>query len=206
MKEKLKALETEIIVKNVVLGSNDLFQPKMFNSATNKYDIVPAESGKLYANLLFDKVKHKEEIDRILLAFDTMAESLWKQFKWDKAILKGYSSESRMADGDKETYNKAGQLKLHPETVGKYVLRLTSKPSLLTLINQRKERVAESDNLFYAGCEINCRFTILPYEQRGITTYMNVIQFAKHAEPIKFGNSGDISEFDEIEDEDALGL
>lgn len=208
MKEKIKAYNTSIVVKNVTLGSNDLFHAVLFNTSTGKFEKSNDDKAKLRCDLLLDKVQHKESIDAILLAIETAADGMCKEFKnWDKKNLKGYSNEPRMIDGDSERYNRTGKLIENGYEKGKYILKVGSRPSMLTLINQRKGAVVESDELFYAGCEVSCKLTISPYViSNGITTYMNVIQFAKHGTPIKFGNSGDISDFDEIEDEDALGL
>lgn len=105
-----------------------------------------------------------------------------------------------MKDGDKDEDSQGVLLsEKNPEYAGCYIVRASSTKKV-TVVDRKKARVDEADGIIYSGCYVNANIAAAGYEfgkvKKGVTAYLNAIQFVADGE--RFGSDA-LSDFDDLD-------
>lgn len=166
---------SKIKVQNVRLSFPSLFQQAVFGGES---------TGKYEATFILNKVEHKDVIEQIKAAMQTIQKDVIKsKVASDKLCLK---------DGDESGRD---------EFAGCYTIKASTKKRPL-IIDRDRSPITEDDNKVYAGCYVNAIFSLWgqanSYGKR-VNAQLDGVQFAKDGEP--FGDSGiSVNEFDAFGD------
>lgn len=174
---------TFIKLNDVRLSFPALFTPKVWPSATTE--------PKFEATFILNKDQHKKEIDLINQRIDEILTTN----KFTRSKLK--SDHLCLKDGDlsdKEEYQNS------------YTIKAKSGRRFPIVDRDAVTPIAESDNIFYAGCYVSAYIDLWIYTKpnMGIGANLKSIQFRKKGEPFD-GSQQDITgAFDPIDDDDTF--
>lgn len=173
-------VDTQIMLKNVVLSFPSLFKEGSFNGAG---------TGRYEATFMLPK-SDKETYSKIeTLIADIKAANKGVKVPNDKIFIK---------DGDE----------IDDETTAGYWLIRTGKnisKGRPTLVNRDKSPLVEEDGLLYGGAIVNASIGAWLQDNaygKRINGNLYGIQFVKHGEPLGGGVTTALDDFDDIEDEE----
>ena len=181
-------MSKKVMLRNVRLSYEHIFQPSALDDTqAPKYSatlIVPKDHPDLPA------------VKRAL--FDAGAEKFPQGAFGSKTWPTGYTCA--MKDGDRDLAGDGTVLcEKNPEYKGCYVLKAASTRRPVTL-GRRKEQLTEADGVIYSGCYVNVSVAFAGYEfgkvKKGVTCYLNGVQFVQDGE--RFGSDAS-SDFDELD-------
>lgn len=185
-------MSKKVMLRNVRLSYEHIFTPSALDDSQEpKYSatfIIPKDHADLPA------------LRRAL--FEAGAEKFPAAFN-AKAWPAGYTCA--LKDGDKDT-NDAGEVlsEKNPEYAGAFVFKASAAASRRPLtIGRKKEAITEADGIIYSGCYVNASIAVAGYEfgkiKKGVTAYLNGVQFVADGE--RFGSDA-LSDFDELDGTD----
>jgi len=141
------------------------------------------DTGKFEATFVLDKVKHAKEIKLIQDAMAKMLADAKMKVPADKLCLK---------DGDESS---------RPEFAGAYTIKASTKKRPV-VIGKDRAPLVEGDNIIYAGCFVNCIFSLWLQDNKfgkRVNAQLDGVQFA--ADGDAFGDAGiAVDEFDAFGD------
>ena len=169
---------SKIILKNVRVSFPSLFKKGSFNGEETKYE----------ATFLLNKEEHADSIAEIKAQIADLVKVNLKGAKVpaDKLCLR---------DGDEVEYNGYA---------GCYSIKCSTKKRPI-VIDRDRSPLTEDDNKPYGGCYVNASIDLWvqnnAYGKRVNSTLL-AVQFAKDGEPFADGTSGDVNDFDMLDDDD----
>jgi len=169
---------SKIILKNVRISFADLFKKGSFNGEETKYG----------ATFLLNKEEHADSIAEIKAQIADLVKDNLKGAKVpaDKLCLR---------DGDEVEYNGYA---------GCYSIKCSTKKRPI-VIDRDRSPLTEDDNKPYGGCYVNASIDLWvqnnAYGKRVNSTLL-AVQFAKDGEPFADGSTGDVNDFDMLDDDD----
>ena len=181
-------MSKKVMLRNVRLSYEHIFQPSaMDDSSTPKYS----------AELLIPK-DHPDLPAVKRAVFEAGAEKFGSTFAPGKPWPMGYTCA--LKDADKDTDGSGVILsEKNPASKGCYILKTSSKTRPAT-VGRRKETIVEADGIIYSGCYVNVSAAANGYEfgkvKKGVTCYLNGVQFVQDGE--RFGSDAS-SDFDELD-------
>ena len=181
-------MSKKIMLRNVRLSYEHIFQPSaMDDNSTPKYS----------AELLIPK-DHPDLPTVKRAMFEAGAEKFPTAIANGKPWPMGYTCALKDADKD---VDGSGVLlaEKNPASAGCYILKAQSTRRPATL-GRRKEQLTEADGIIYSGCYVNVSVAAAGYEfgkiKKGVTCYLNGVQFVQDGE--RFGSDAS-SDFDELD-------
>ena len=181
-------MSKKVMLRNVRLSYEHIFQPSaMDDNSTAKYSadiIIPKDHQDLPA------LKHA--------LLEAGIEKFPQAFSASKPWPMGFTSA--LKDGDKDVDGSGVLLgEKNPEYRGCYILRTQSTRRPVTL-GRRKEQLTEADGVIYSGCYVNISAAFAGYEfgkiKKGVTCYLNGVQFVADGERFGSDATGDFDELD----------
>lgn len=169
---------SKIILKNVRVSFPSLFKKGSFNGEETKYE----------ATFLLDKVEHADSIAEIKAQIADLVKVNLKGAKVpaDKLCLR---------DGDEVEYDGYA---------GCYSIKCSTKKRPI-VIDRDRSPLTEDDGKPYGGCYVNASIDLWvqnnAYGKRVNSTLL-AVQFAKDGEPFADGSTGDVNDFDMLDDDD----
>ena len=169
---------SKIILKNVRVSFPSLFKKGSFNGEETKYE----------ATFLLNKEEHEDSIAEIKAQIADLVKVNLKGAKVpaDKLCLR---------DGDEVEYNGYA---------GCYSIKCSTKKRPI-VIDRDRSPLTEDDNKPYGGCYVNASIDLWvqnnAYGKRVNSTLL-AVQFAKDGEPFADGSTGDVNDFDMLDDDD----
>lgn len=169
---------SKIILKNVRISFPDLFKKGSFNGEETKYG----------ATFLLNKEEHADSIAEIKAQIANLVKTNLKGAKVpvDKLCLR---------DGDEVEYDSYA---------GCYSIKCSTKKRPV-VIDRDRSPLTEDDGKPYAGCYVNASIDLWvqnnAYGKR-INSTLLAVQFAKDGVPFADGSTGDINDFDMLDDDD----
>lgn len=188
-------MSKKVLLRNVRLSYEHIFTPSALDDSQDpKYSatfIIPKDHPDLPA------------LKRAM--FEAGAEKFPSAFN-GKTWPVGYTCA--LKDGDKDTNGTGEILSEHnPEYAGAYVFKASASASRRPLtLGRKKEALTEADGVIYSGCYINASVAVAGYEfgkiKKGVTAYLNGVQFVKDGERFGADASADFDELDGDDDGD----
>jgi hypothetical protein len=169
---------SKIILKNVRISFADLFKKGSFNGKETKYG----------ATFLLNKEEHADSIAEIKAQIADLVKVNLKGAKvpGDKLCLR---------DGDEVEYDGYA---------GCYSIKCSTKKRPI-VIDRDRSPLTEDDGKPYGGCYVNASIDLWvqnnTYGKRVNSTLL-AVQFAKDGEPFADGSTGDVNDFDMLDDDD----
>ena len=169
---------SKIILKNVRVSFPSLFKKGSFNGEETKYE----------ATFLLNKEEHADSIAEIKAQIADLVKVNLKGAKVpaDKLCLR---------DGDEVEYDGYA---------GCYSIKCSTKKRPI-VIDRDRSPLTEDDNKPYGGCYVNASIDLWvqnnAYGKRVNSTLL-AVQFAKDGEPFADGSTGDVNDFDMLDDDD----
>lgn len=181
-------MSKKIMLRNVRLSYEHIFQPSaMDDNSTPKYSaelLIPKDHPDLPA------------VKRAI--FEAGAEKFPQAVATGKPWPMGFTCALKDADKDVDGSGVLLAEKI-PASKGCYILKAQSTRRPVTL-GRRKEALTESDGIIYSGCYVNVSVAAAGYEfgkiKKGVTCYLNGVQFVQDGE--RFGSDAS-SDFDELD-------
>jgi len=206
----------KVIVKNVRLSFNDLFTPKSINGGAPKYTatLICSDETKLrFAN------KEGEQVIVPHGKLQAVCEHVLKE-KFGKLPAKADNWVYNKADGSTtrdEYVNDDGDYWAGFDAETLYISagkpEAKCKDGKMTVLDQRREPIAENSGLLFSGCYVNAVLDIYAYDGdsgKGVTASLEGIQLLRKGEPLGFTKIDVESEFDEeeidAEDDEAASM
>jgi hypothetical protein len=169
---------SKIILKNVRVSFPSLFKKGSFNGEETKYE----------ATFLLNKEEHADSIAEIKAQITDLVKTSLKGAKVpaDKLCLR---------DGDEVEYDGYA---------GCYSIKCSTKKRPI-VIDRDRSPLTEDDGKPYGGCYVNASIDLWvqnnAYGKRVNSTLL-AVQFAKDGEPFADGSTGDVNDFDMLDDDD----
>jgi hypothetical protein len=169
---------SKIILKNVRVSFPSLFKKGSFNGEETKYE----------ATFLLNKEEHADSITEIKAQIADLVKVNLKGAKVpaDKLCLR---------DGDEVEYDGYA---------GCYSIKCSTKKRPI-VIDRDRSPLTEDDGKPYGGCYVNASIDLWvqnnAYGKRVNSTLL-AVQFAKDGEPFADGSTGDVNDFDMLDDDD----
>jgi hypothetical protein len=169
---------SKIILKNVRVSFPSLFKKGSFNGEETKYE----------ATFLLNKEEHADSIAEIKAQIADLVKVNLKGAKVpaDKLCLR---------DGDEVEYDGYA---------GCYSIKCSTKKRPI-VIDRDRSPLTEDDGKPYGGCYVNASIDLWvqnnAYGKRVNSTLL-AVQFAKDGEPFADGSTGDVNDFDMLDDDD----
>ena len=169
---------SKIILKNVRISFPSLFKKGSFNGEETKYE----------ATFLLNKEEHADSIAEIKAQIADLVKVNLKGAKVpaDKLCLR---------DGDEVEYDGYA---------GSYSIKCSTKKRPI-VIDRDRSPLTEDDGKPYGGCYVNASIDLWvqnnAYGKRVNSTLL-AVQFAKDGEPFADGSTGDVNDFDMLDDDD----
>ena len=169
---------SKIILKNVRVSFPSLFKKGSFNGEETKYE----------ATFLLNKEEHADSITEIKAQIADLVKSNLKGSKVpaDKICLR---------DGDEVEYDGYA---------GCFSIKCSTKKRPI-VIDRDRSPLTEDDGKPYGGCYVNASIDLWvqnnAYGKRVNSTLL-AVQFAKDGEPFADGSTGDVNDFDMLDDDD----
>jgi hypothetical protein len=169
---------SKIILKNVRVSFPSLFKKGSFNGEETKYE----------ATFLLNKEEHADSIAEIKAQITDLVKTNLKGAKVpaDKLCLR---------DGDEVEYDGYA---------GCYSIKCSTKKRPI-VIDRDRSPLTEDDGKPYGGCYVNASIDLWvqnnAYGKRVNSTLL-AVQFAKDGEPFADGSTGDVNDFDMLDDDD----
>lgn len=169
---------SKIILKNVRVSFPSLFKKGSFNGEETKYE----------ATFLLNKEEHADSIAEIKAQIADLVKVNLKGAKVpaDKLCLR---------DGDEVEYDGYA---------GCYSIKCSTKKRPI-VIDRDRSPLTEDDGKPYGGCYVNASIDLWvqnnAYGKR-INSTLLAVQFAKDGEPFADGSTGDVNDFDMLDDDD----
>ena len=169
---------SKIILKNVRVSFPSLFKKGSFNGEETKYE----------ATFLLNKEEHADSIAEIKAQIADLVKVNLKGAKVpaDKLCLR---------DGDEVEYDGYA---------GCYSIKCSTKKRPI-VIDRDRSPLTEDDNKPYGGCYVNASIDFWvqnnAYGKRVNSTLL-AVQFAKDGAPFADGSTGDVNDFDMLDDDD----
>ena len=169
---------SKIILKNVRVSFPSLFKKGSFNGEETKYE----------ATFLLNKEEHADSIAEIKAQIADLVKVNLKGAKVpaDKLCLR---------DGDEVEYDGYA---------GCYSIKCSTKKRPI-VIDRDRSPLTEDDNKPYGGCYVNASIDFWvqnnAYGKRVNSTLL-AVQFAKDGTPFADGSTGDVNDFDMLDDDD----
>ena len=169
---------SKIILKNVRVSFPSLFKKGSFNGEETKYE----------ATFLLNKEEHADSIAEIKAQIADLVKVNLKGAKVpaDKLCLR---------DGDEVEYDGYA---------GCYSIKCSTKKRPI-VIDRDRSPLTEDDNKPYGGCYVNASIDLWvqnnAYGKRVNSTLL-AVQFAKDGAPFADGSTGDVNDFDMLDDDD----
>jgi hypothetical protein len=189
----------KIALKNVRLSFPHLFEPKAFN---------PGQKPRYEATFLLDPSK-KEHAAAIKLIVDTANECLERAFG---ETPKGIECGFQFADGetaiDLGGVKWRGKPKEYEGYQGMFCIS-TNSPNRVTVVDQRRAPLAESDDRIYGGSWVNASITLWIQDNqfgKRVNANLRAVQLVNSGEAFGVRAADPEEEFEIIEDDDELDL
>lgn len=169
---------SKIILKNVRVSFPSLFKKGSFNGEETKYE----------ATFLLNKEEHADSIAEIKAQIADLVKVNLKGAKVpaDKLCLR---------DGDEVEYDGYA---------GCYSIKCSTKKRPI-VIDRDRSPLTEDDGKPYGGCYVNASIDLWvqnnAYGKRVNSTLL-AVQFAKDGAPFADGSTGDVNDFDMLDDDD----
>jgi hypothetical protein len=169
---------SKIILKNVRISFPSLFKKGSFNGEETKYE----------STFLLDKVEHADSIAEIKAQIAGLVKTSLKGAKVaaDKICLR---------DGDEVEYDGYA---------GCYSIKCSTKKRPI-VIDRDRSPLTEDDGKPYGGCYVNASIDLWTQNNawgKRINCTLLAVQFAKDGEPFADGATGDVNDFDMLDDDD----
>lgn len=174
----------KLLLKNVRLAFNDLYEPTQINGQGK---------AKYRATLLVEKNSqtHKD----IEAAIKKVATEKWgAKAESVLASIRNNNMRFNVQDGDLSEYDGfAGNVAVKASS--------ETKP---TVIDRARNPVSQSSGIIYSGCYVNASISFFAYDNqgKGISASLGGIQFLKDGEAFAGGRPADINEFEDLSSED----
>lgn len=171
---------SKIFLKNVRISFADLFKKGSFNGEETKYG----------ATFLLNKEEHADSIAEIKAQIADLVKTSLKGAKVpaDKLCLR---------DGDEVEYDGYA---------GCFSIKCSTKKRPI-VIDRDRSPLTEDDGKPYGGCYVNASIDLWvqnnAYGKRVNSTLL-AVQFAKDGEPFADGSTGDVNDFDMLDDDDDM--
>lgn len=183
-------MSKKVMLRNVRLSYEHIFQPSALDDS---------QEPKFSATFIIPK-DHPEiaAIKRAL--YEAGAEKYPNAFK-GQGWPTGYTCP--LKDGDTDVNGNGERLcEKNPEYAGAYVLKASAAASRRPVtVGRKKEAITEADGIIYSGCHVNASIAFAGYEfgkvKKGVTCYLNGVQFVADGE--RFGSDAS-SDFDALDD------
>jgi hypothetical protein len=183
-------MSKKIMLLNVRLSYEHIFQPSaMDDNSTPKYSaelLIPKDHPDLPA---VKRAIFEAGAEKFPQAFADPLRSVWPM---------GYTCALKDADKDVDSSGVILAEK-NPASKGCYILKASSTKRPVVL-GRRKEALTEADGIIYSGCYINASVAAGGYVfgkvKKGVTCYLNGVQFVQDGE--RFGSDAS-SDFDELD-------
>ena len=178
-------MSTNKTLKNVRLSFPAIWKKAVFDGKETKYE----------ATFLLHKDDQADQIAALEKLVDDFATETFGAGKVPKSLKR-----TCLIDGDDKDYDGYAN---HMAFKGGSTKRLT-------IIDRDKTALVEEDGKPYAGCYVNALISLWysdhPKGGKQILGNLRGIQFVKDGESFGADGSASVDEFDELEDEDDLGL
>lgn len=191
-----------VVLKNVRLGF-----PKLWTAEKATESSAPKFSA--HGIIDPDTTTGKANIEAIKAAQKHVAVAQWGD-KWQN-VVKGLEKNRRsFRDGDSMT-NSEGDIYAGYAGMKYLVANRSEKQGRPTVLDRRKNPVAEEDGLLYGGCYVDMVvsfFTVTHKDQggNGLFASLEVVRFRDHGEAFGGGMSSDEAKdyLDELDDDDDM--
>jgi hypothetical protein len=169
---------SKIILKNVRVSFPSLFKKGSFNGEETKYE----------ATFLLNKEEHADSIAEI-------KEQIAGLVKVNLKGAKVPADKLCLRDGDEVEYDGYA---------GCYSIKCSTKKRPI-VIDRDRSPLTEDDGKPYGGCYVNASIDLWvqnnAYGKRVNSTLL-AVQFAKDGAPFADGSTGDVNDFDMLDDDD----
>jgi hypothetical protein len=149
-----------LLLKEVRLSFPQIWTPKSF---------APGQDPRFNANFLLDKDTQADQIKKIKEAMNAIAEEKWRGKKPAGLKLCLGDGAEKEYDGYENSMFISASTKVRP-----------------TIVDQRKNPLAEEDGKPYAGCYVNAAITLWAQDNqwgKRINASLDAIQFVREGDP-----------------------
>lgn len=180
------------MLRNVRLSYEHIFQPSALDDRSEP---------KFSATFIIPK--DHPDASRIKRAmYEAGAEKYPNAFK-GQGWPAGYTCP--LKDGDTDVNGNGERLcERNPEYAGAYVMKASAAANRRpAAVGRKKETIREEDGVIYSGCFVNASIAFAGYEygkiKKGVTCYLNGVQFVADGERFGSDATGDFDELDDTE-------